>query len=71
VNTASVVDDRHPAANFVEVTIVLSYQKPWGQLWIIPGPTYGVSITIFKRPNWFHRLMARLLLGWVFEEDKK
>lgn len=41
-----------------------------GQLWIIPGPTYGFCIGYYKTPNWFHRLMMKLLLGWTFVPDK-
>lgn len=27
-------------------------------------------ITLHKRPNWMHRTMARILLGWTWEDRK-
>lgn len=31
----------------------------------IPG---GFSFALANRPNWFNRLMVRLLLGWRWED---
>lgn len=31
--------------------------------------TDRVSFKTAKRPNWLHRTMARLLLGWKWEPD--
>lgn len=28
------------------------------------GGNYGLSISIVKKPNWFHRKMMALCLGW-------
>ncbi len=35
--------------------------------WIIPGA--GVHFSTLHRPNWFHRLMNRALLGWKWEAN--
>ena len=36
-------------------------------LWVI---TSSFRIRVRTKPNWFHRLMARLLLGWKWEDRK-
>lgn len=42
--------------------------KPKGYLNI----TNNWQLAVYgKRPNWFHRTMMRLLLGWTWEEYKE
>ena len=36
-------------------------------LWVI---TSSFRIRVRTKPNWFHRLMARLLLGWKWEDRR-
>jgi hypothetical protein len=38
------------------------------------GKDSGTWFSLFKKPNWFHRTMVRLILGWVWKdinENKK
>ena len=32
------------------------------------GGDYGLSISILKKPNWFHRKMVALCLGWEWQD---
>lgn len=41
--------------------------KPVGAMEIVPG----VKVTSPRKPNWFHRLMVRWLLGWKWEDARK
>jgi len=36
-------------------------------LWVI---TSSFRIRVRTKPNWFHRQMARILLGWKWEDRK-
>lgn len=45
--------------------ISIDFQKPIGTLTIHKG--FVISIYT-KLPNRFHRLMARILLGWIYTE---
>ncbi len=36
--------------------------------WIIPGG--GCHFSTYHRPNWFHRLANRVLLGWKWERQQ-
>ena len=29
----------------------------------------GFAVTTTKKPNWFHKLMAKLLLNWEYQES--
>lgn len=29
----------------------------------------GIGFHMLTRPSWFHRLMMRLLLGWVWKDN--
>jgi hypothetical protein len=40
---------------------------PFAGKWII---TQSLQIRVTAKPNWLHRKMARLLLGWEWEEKK-
>jgi hypothetical protein len=48
----------------VQGTLLSSVPAPTGYILI----AQGVKIVVYKKPNWFHLLMMRLLLGWTFEE---
>ncbi len=43
---------------------LISFPVPVGH-WIIPGG--GCHFSTYHRPNWFHRLANRVLLGWKWE----
>lgn len=30
----------------------------------------GLHIEFTRKPNWFHRFMTKLLLGWQWEDNK-
>jgi hypothetical protein len=32
------------------------------------GENYGLSISFEKKPNWFHRKMMKLCLGWEWRD---
>jgi hypothetical protein len=32
------------------------------------GGNYGLSISIVKKPNWFHRKMMALCFGWEWRD---
>ncbi len=36
--------------------------------WIVPGANF--FIMCHSRPSWFHRLANRVILGWVWEDEK-
>jgi hypothetical protein len=31
----------------------------------------GLHFTFTRKPNWFHRIMVRLLLGWEWQDELK
>ena len=33
------------------------------------GGNYGLTISIVKKPNWFHRKMMALCLGWEWTDS--
>jgi hypothetical protein len=40
--------------------------------WILPGSTSAQSVRFYTpvKPNWLHRTMMRVLLGWEWRDDK-
>ena len=40
--------------------------------WELPGstPQFGTRFSAIKKPNWFHRTMMRVLLGWTWRDFK-
>jgi hypothetical protein len=40
--------------------------------WFVPGSsaTHRVQFPMTKKPNWLHRTMMRVLLGWEWRDDK-
>jgi len=35
--------------------------------WVIGG---NFHVQVAKKPNWFHEIFTRLLLGWVWEDGE-
>ena len=33
------------------------------------GKDTGTWFSLLKKPNWFHRTMVRLILGWVWKDN--
>jgi len=33
------------------------------------GKDSGTYFSLLKKPNWFHRTMVRLILGWVWKDN--
>lgn len=44
-------------------------RKPIGS-WVINGEILFTIHVEAMRPNWFHQIMTRLLLGWKWEDEK-
>jgi len=40
--------------------------------WVFPGSKkgYETKFSMTGKPNWFHRLMMKWLMGWVWEDVK-
>lgn len=43
-----------------------------GLLWIVPKRNNmgGIAFGVRNKPNWFHRLMMKLILGWEYTEGE-
>ena len=33
------------------------------------GKDTGTWFSLLKKPNWFHRTMVRLILGWIWKDN--
>jgi hypothetical protein len=55
-------------AIFMNTVVVPKYAGRW----ILPGssPPAGVHFSMPTKPNWLHRTMMRVLLGWEWRDDK-
>ena len=45
---------------------------PYVGYWVFPGSAkgYETKFSMTGKPNWFHRMMMKWLLGWVWEDVK-
>ncbi len=70
------IEDKHVISDFSEYPKTLECTGVWKI-----GTTYKdvegeffnhIEFRYFNglKPHWFHRLMARLLLGWIWEDKK-
>jgi hypothetical protein len=43
--------------------------EPVGR-WVLPGSNQygGVAFDVFYKPNWFHRKMMEILMGWEYQD---
>ena len=48
--------------------VKISLQPSYVGSWTIGG-NGGLSINLAKKPNWIHRKMTILLLGWVWRDN--
>ena len=44
----------------------IAVRQPVGK-WAVNGSLW---FTVYNKPNWLHRLITRLLLGWKWEDRK-
>lgn len=50
----------------IQLMCVLSIPKPVGY-WCIGEGSSFIQFAIYKKPNWFHRQMTRLMFGWKWK----
>jgi hypothetical protein len=50
-----------------EDTDKIEFRPPYVGKWVI---TKSFHIHVVAKPSWLHRIVARLLLGWEWEEKK-
>ena len=48
------------------VTNTFTVQPKYVGYWEIAPKPYGFCICVTKKPNWFHRKMTKLFLGWTW-----
>ena len=48
------------------VTNTFTFQPKYVGYWEIAPKPYGFCICVTKKPNWFHRKMTKLFLGWTW-----
>ena len=70
------IEDKHVISDFSEYANTLECTGVWkiGTTYKeVGGEFYNhIEFRYFNglKPHWFHRLMARLLLGWIWEDKK-
>lgn len=54
----------------------MSNDKEWNTSVFIPPRIVGywkivdLQVSASRKPNWFHRMMTRVLLGWEWRDEK-
>lgn len=51
-----------------DFSYVINQPKPVGR-WVLPGSNQygGVAFDVFYKPNWMHRKMMEILMGWEYQ----
>ena len=62
------------------MSVKMNRTKDWQKV-LLPEPKFiyvgkweigkgsGISFSTLKKPNWFHRKMTHLILGWVWHDN--